>query len=319
MSRKAKVPEEAKKKWTRPRLTIASLGYDYWKQPADSLLRNTLVFIEHNDDRQKPDRGRHDNDPDDVFDLLHVARKMRSSARAILLNPDDLETSTFKLATSPRPGNVLYLDVSPLVNPESLKEEFLSPALQGITKALAKTLQRLHLAGATLAAHGEGAGLLLKVLLGNRKAGVGRVLSGEQAKGVLLLHPILPPALVNAVIAPAEPSDEFGDVTVVYKDEKTRDSRHAVIESVLLNATPLVLQGDVSDDLLQRCYFDKAESSADKDSGFDCTDCCETTADDQGPGLDEIDAMGRRIFYSSLGGSSPFIFHFVILISQPFF
>ena len=55
MSRKAKVPEEAKKKWARPRLTIASLGYDYWKRPADSLIRNTLVFIEHNQQQQGPD------------------------------------------------------------------------------------------------------------------------------------------------------------------------------------------------------------------------------------------------------------------------
>ena len=202
MSRKAKVPEEAKKKWARPRLTITSLGYDYWKLPADSLIRDTLVFIEHNA-RQDPFN--------DECDPLRLARKMRSSARAILLNPDGLDVRL------PQVGGILYLDLSPLVSPESLKEEWASPALQGATKALAKTLQKLHLKGATLAARGEGAGLLLKVLLGNKKAGVGRALSGEQARRVLLLHPVLSPALVNAVIAPAEASSEFGGVTVVYK------------------------------------------------------------------------------------------------------
>ena len=205
MSRKAKVPEEAKKKWARPRLNIASLGYDYWKLPADSLIRDTLVFIEHN--------GRQDLSPDE-YDPLRLARKMRSSARAILLNPDGLDVRL------PQVGGVLYLDLSSLVSPDSLREEWAGPALQGATKALAKTLQKLHLKGATLAAHGEGAGLLLKVLLGNKKAGVGRVLSGEQAGQVLLLHPVLSPALVNAVIAPAEASNEFGDVTVVYKGGK---------------------------------------------------------------------------------------------------
>ena len=297
MSRKAKVSEEEKKKWARPRLTIASLGYDYWKQPADSLIRDTLVFIEHNKQH-------------DEHDHLHVARKMRSSARAILLNPDGLDvlSSTAHARSTPLPpiGNVLYLDLSQLVNPESLKEESASPALQGITKALAKTLQKLHLVGATLAAHGEGAGLLLKVLLG-RKAGGGRVLSGEQAGRVLLLHPIIPAAFVNSVIAPAAgPSAEFGgEVTVVYKDERTRDSRHAVIESVMRDAVPLVLRGDDGpDDLLLRCYYDAAESCPDKDSGYeDCTDCCEaTTADGRGPDPDATDAMGHRIFYSALGG-----------------
>ena len=63
------------------------------------------------------------------------------------------------------------------------------------------------------------------MLLG-KKAGSGRVLSGEQARHVLLLHPILPAAFVNSVIAPAEPlGDEFGlEVTVVYKDETTREA-----------------------------------------------------------------------------------------------
>ena len=205
MSRKAKVPEEAKKKWARPRLNIASLGYDYWKLPADSHIRDTLVFIEHS--------GRQDLSPDEC-DPLRLARKMRSSARAILLNPDGLDVRL------PQVGGILYLDLSPLVSPDSLKEEWASPALLGATKALAKTLQKLHLKGATLAAHGEGAGLLLKVLLGNKKAGVGRALSGEQAGQVLLLHPVLSPALVNAVIAPAEASSEFGGVTVVYKGGK---------------------------------------------------------------------------------------------------
>ena len=206
MSRKAKVPEEAKKKWARPRLNIASLGYDYWKLPADSLIRDTLVFIEHN--------GRQELSSADEYDPLRLARKMRSSARAILLNPDGLDVRL------PQVGGILYLDLSPLVSPDSLKEEWAGPALQGATKALAKTLQKLHLKGATLAAHGEGAGLLLKVLLGNKKAGVGRALSGEQARRVLLLHPVLSPALVNAVIAPAEASNEFGGVTIVYKGGK---------------------------------------------------------------------------------------------------
>ena len=89
------------------------------------------------------------------------------------------------------------------------------------------------------------------------------------------------------------------------KDEKARDSRHAVIESVLRDATPLVLQGDDTDDLLMRCFYDKAETSPDKDSGFeDCmADCCEEV-DDKVPDLDETDVMGRRIFYSSIGESS---------------
>ena len=97
MSRKAKVPEEAKRKWARPRLTIACLGYDHWKRPADSLIRNTLVFLEHCHD------GRHDHDDHPA------ARKMRSSARAILLNPDGLDVATDR-APPPPPGSVLYLD-----------------------------------------------------------------------------------------------------------------------------------------------------------------------------------------------------------------
>ena len=53
-----------------------------------------------------------------------------------------------------------------------------------------------------------------------------------------------------------------------------------------------------------RCFYDKAESSPDKDSGYeDCmADCCEE-AKVQAPDPDEIDVMGRRIFYSSIGGS----------------
>ena len=47
MSRKAKVPAEEKKKWTRPLMDIASLGYNFWKMPADGLIKDTLVFIEH--------------------------------------------------------------------------------------------------------------------------------------------------------------------------------------------------------------------------------------------------------------------------------
>ena len=76
------------------------------------------------------------------------------------------------------PANILYLDISTLVSPEALRQEWDSPALQGVTKALAKTLQKLHLQGATLAAHGEGAGLLLKVLLCGKAEG--RVLTREQ-------------------------------------------------------------------------------------------------------------------------------------------
>ena len=87
------------------------------------------------------------------------------------------------------------------------------------------------------------------------------------------------------------------------KDERARDSRHAVIESVLRDAIPLVLQGDDPGELLLRCLYDKAENSPDKGSGYeDCmADCCEE-ADDQPPDPDEIDVMGRRIFYSSIGG-----------------
>ena len=86
------------------------------------------------------------------------------------------------------------------------------------------------------------------------------------------------------------------------KDEKALDSRHAVIESVLRDAIPLVLQGEDPDELLLRCFYDKAETSPDKDSGFeDCVaDCCEW-AGDQAPDPDETDVMGRRIFYSSIG------------------
>ena len=104
MSRKAKVPEEVKKKWARPRLAIASLGYDYWKRPADSLIRNTLVFIEHNND------GRHDHDEH------HAVRKMRSSARAILLNPDGLDAATAH-GPPPPPSSVLYLDAAAALRP----------------------------------------------------------------------------------------------------------------------------------------------------------------------------------------------------------
>ena len=85
---------------------------------------------------------------------------------------------------------------------------------------MAKTLQKLHLSGATIAAYGEGAGLLLKVLLG-RKAGA-PVLSPEQARRVLLLHPVVPAALVNSVIAGPWPSVELGAVTVVHKDVASR-------------------------------------------------------------------------------------------------
>ena len=43
-----------------------------------------------------------------------------------------------------------------------------------------------------------------------------------------------------------------------------RDSRHAVIESVMRGAVPLVLQGDGPDELLSRFYHSAAESSTDK-------------------------------------------------------
>ena len=81
MSRKSKVSLEEKKKWSRPRMDIASLGYSFWKLPADSMIKNTLVFIEHKADEQGSD------------DIHHVARMMRSSARAILINPDRFEAA----------------------------------------------------------------------------------------------------------------------------------------------------------------------------------------------------------------------------------
>ena len=53
---------------------------------------------------------------------------------------------------------------------DSLKEEYSSDTLQGITKSMAKTLQKLHLCQAILVAYGRGAGLLLKAML-TKKAG----------------------------------------------------------------------------------------------------------------------------------------------------
>ena len=84
-----------------------------------------------------------------------VARKMKSSALSILLNPEGLNAAT-ALKPPAHPTNILYLNISPLSSPEAISEECDTQALQGITKALAKTLQKLHLLGATLAAYGEG-------------------------------------------------------------------------------------------------------------------------------------------------------------------
>ena len=53
---------------------------------------------------------------------------------------------------------------------DSLKEEYSSATLQGITKSMAKTLQKLHLCQVILVAYGEGAGMLLKAML-TKKAG----------------------------------------------------------------------------------------------------------------------------------------------------
>ena len=52
MSRKAKVPDDEKKTWCKPRIDLANLGYNYWKKPNDSLMRNPLVFIDHKQHRE---------------------------------------------------------------------------------------------------------------------------------------------------------------------------------------------------------------------------------------------------------------------------
>ena len=82
MSRKAKVSAEDKKQWSRPRMDIASLGYSHWKVPGDFLVKNTLVFIEH----QK-------NDDSSNEDSHFVARRMRSTARSILINQGSTNAS----------------------------------------------------------------------------------------------------------------------------------------------------------------------------------------------------------------------------------
>ena len=42
---------------------------------------------------------------------------------------------------------------------------------------------------------------------------------------------------------------------------------------------------------------------ATQDSGFeDCTDCCDAAAGEPRPDPHAIDAVGRSIFYSALGG-----------------
>ena len=83
MSRKAKVSAEDKKQWSRPRIDIASLGYSHWKVPGDFLVKNTLVFIEHqkNDDRSSNEESH------------FVARRMRSTTRSILINPASTNAS----------------------------------------------------------------------------------------------------------------------------------------------------------------------------------------------------------------------------------
>ena len=67
----------------------------------------------------------------------------------------------------------------------------------------------------------------------------------------MLLHPIIPPDLVNCVIVPAKPTSSlFGTVTVVYKDESSRDKRHPVIQAVLKNAVANIVPGDTEPDTL---------------------------------------------------------------------
>ena len=67
----------------------------------------------------------------------------------------------------------------------------------------------------------------------------------------MLLHPIIPPDLVNCVIVPAKPTSSlFGTVTVVYKDKSSRDKRHPVIQAVLKNAVVTIVQGDTDPDTL---------------------------------------------------------------------
>ena len=67
----------------------------------------------------------------------------------------------------------------------------------------------------------------------------------------MLLHPIIPPDLVNCVIVPAKPTSSlFGTVTVVYKDKSSRDKRHPVIQAVLKNAVATIVQGDTDPDTL---------------------------------------------------------------------
>ena len=80
MSRKAKVLLEEKKTWSRPRMDVASLGYNWWKVPADSLIKSTLVVIEH----------LHEGGQEDSH---HVARRMRSAARDILINPSGFQAT----------------------------------------------------------------------------------------------------------------------------------------------------------------------------------------------------------------------------------
>ena len=59
MSRKAKVPDDEKKTWCKPRIDLANLGYNYWKKPNDSLMRNTLVFIDHKQHQERNEYDQH--------------------------------------------------------------------------------------------------------------------------------------------------------------------------------------------------------------------------------------------------------------------
>ena len=232
MSRKARIPEEVRQEWNCVRAWIATRGQQPYKPAKDGYLRDALVFLEH-----ECPRGRNP-----MRSLAGIAQELLFAQGVVDIDHD----------VGPRISAVLVVDVSALLIPRGadepdsdvVGEESLLPQFgKRLEKPVARFLERLHLRDATIVARGTCCQLAVKLL----SPTASRALTSKHVKRIVMLHPVLPPAFINAQIG-SEAAAKLHNVElhIVYPNEKECRRRNVVLRSCCPNGSSVVTREHVT-------------------------------------------------------------------------
>ena len=212
MSRKARISAEERIEWACARAWAATKGYGAYKPPIDGYLDNALIILEH-----MPPSARHLP--------VNPMRYLSGIAQEILFrdnNPSEFST-------------VFVLDIAALLTPREkdkpdfgiIDEEALLPQFgKRMEKPAVRFLERLHLRSATVVARGACCQFALKLF----SPIASRALTANQIATIVLLHPTIPPAFINAQLGVrSEATLRHIELHTVYPNEKEQQRRDALL------------------------------------------------------------------------------------------